>query len=181
MFGNPKNFYVISVKASILTSLVSVNMIKFETSKIELFMKKALFCFFLLISGMTLSAQDVKTQPTTPELIKFSETSYDFGKIPQGKPVTHNFTLENIGTDTLKIENVQASCGCTTPEWSQEPIPAKSKSTIKVGYNAASEGTFEKTITIYYNGGQTKQIFIKGTVWKTPDQPVPQNPGLNQF
>jgi hypothetical protein len=89
--------------------------------------------------------------------------------------------LENIGTDTLKIENVQASCGCTTPEWSQEPIPAKSKSTIKVGYNAASEGTFEKTITIYYNGGQTKQIFIKGTVWKTPDQPVPQNPGLNQF
>jgi hypothetical protein len=109
MFGNPKNFYVISVKASILTSLVSVNMIKFETSKIELFMKKALFCFFLLISGMTLSAQDVKTQPTTPELIKFSETSYDFGKIPQGFLV--------ISLDSGIVVFKPAS-----PEWSSSRI-----------------------------------------------------------
>jgi hypothetical protein len=113
--------------------------------------------------------------------IKLSENSHDFGKIPQGKPVTTNFIVENIGKDTLKIEQVQASCGCTTPEWSREPVTAGGKTTIKVGYNAASEGSFEKTITIFYNGGQTKQFTIKGIVWKTPDQSVPNNVALNVF
>ncbi len=122
------------------------------------------------------TAQAPKQDP-----IKLSENSHDFGKIPQGKPVTTNFTVENIGKDTLKIEQVQASCGCTTPEWSREAVAAGGKTTIKVGYNAATEGAFEKTITIFYNGGQTKQVTIKGTVWKTPDQSVPNNEALNVF
>lgn len=123
------------------------------------------------------------TTATTPktEIIKLPETSFDFGKIPQGKPVTHNFTVENIGKDTLKIENVQASCGCTTPEWSKDPVLAGGKTTIKVGYNSAAEGVFEKSITIYYNGGQVKQFTIKGQVWKTPDQSAPGNQALNVF
>lgn len=125
------------------------------------------------------------TKPPAPapnqDPIKLSENSHDFGKIPQGKPVTTNFIVENIGKDSLKIEQVQASCGCTTPEWSRDAVAAGGKTTIKVGYNAATEGAFEKTITIFYNGGQTKQITIKGTVWKTPDVSVPNNEALNVF
>jgi hypothetical protein len=153
-------------------------------------MKKLLFSF-VLSSLLNLAAvaqthdgHDHSNKTVTPfktESIKLSENSFDFGKIPQGKPVTHNFTVENIGKDTLKIEQVQASCGCTTPEWSKEPVLAAGKTTIKVGYNAAAEGPFEKSITIYYNGGQVKQFTIKGNVWKTPDQSAPTNQALNVF
>ena len=122
---------------------------------------------------------------TTPvvvtETIKFPETTHDFGKIPQGKPVTYMFTFENTGKDSLKLDNVQASCGCTTPEWNKTAVAPGTKSTIKVGYNAAAEGPFEKTITVYYNGGQTKVLVIKGAVWKTPDQSAPTNQALNIF
>jgi hypothetical protein len=153
-------------------------------------MKKLIFtCTLSCLLGFAGLAQtsdghDHGTQPATTqktESIKLSENSFDFGKIPQGKPVTHNFIVENTGKDTLHIEQVQASCGCTTPEWSKEPVSAGGKTTIKVGYNAASEGGFEKSITIYYNGGQVKQFIIKGNVWKTPEQSAPANQGLNVF
>lgn len=143
-------------------------------------MKKILFTLFAICSFTVLIAQQ-NPAITQPEIIKLSETSFDFGKIPQGKPVTHNFIIENAGKDSLKISNVQASCGCTTPEWSAAPVASGNKTTIKVGYNSASEGQFEKMITIFYNDGQTKQITIKGVVWKTPDQSAPSNEALNIF
>ena len=127
------------------------------------------------------TATTTTTPAPKPESIKLSETTFDFGKIPQGKPVTHVFTVENIGKDSLKIDNVQASCGCTTPEWSKTAVAAGGKTTIKVGYNAAAEGVFDKTITIYYNNGEVKVMNIKGIVWKTPDQSAPTNQALNIF
>ena len=127
------------------------------------------------------TAATTTTPAPKPESIKLSEAIFDFGKIPQGKPVTHTFTVENIGKDSLKIDNVQASCGCTTPEWSRTAVAAGDKTTIKVGYNAAAEGVFDKTITIYYNSGEVKVMHIKGIVWKTPDQSAPTNQALNIF
>jgi hypothetical protein len=62
------------------------------------------------------------TKPVA-ESISLKETEYDFGKIPQGKPVTHVFEFKNIGTTPFALDNVQASCGCTTPEWKKDTIP----------------------------------------------------------
>lgn len=106
------------------------------------------------------------------------ETHYDFGKIPLGKPVTHTFEVVNSGKLPLQIENVQASCGCTTPEWSKEAIAPGAMQQIQVGYNAAVSGVFEKTITIFYNSGKTKQLNIKGEVWKAPTTPAPANAAI---
>ena len=115
------------------------------------------------------------------DLLSVNE-SYDFGKIPQGKPVTHNFEVINIGKTSYKLDNVAASCGCTTPEWDKEKvINAGEKSAIKVGFNAAAEGPFTKAITVTYNGNQTKVITIKGEVWKTPAASAPANTGLNEI
>lgn len=140
-------------------------------------MKKILFILSALCWGALVTAQEAPAS----EAILLPETSFDFGKIPQGKPVTHSFIIENKGKDSLVLNNVQASCGCTTPEWSRNPIPPGGKTSIKVGYNSAAEGAFEKAITIYYNGGQTKQLTIKGLVWKTPDQSAPSNQALQIF
>jgi Protein of unknown function (DUF1573) len=152
-------------------------MFTFDSQYKIFYMKKILFTLFVICSGTVLFAQETQK----PETIKLNETSFDFGKIPQGKPVTHTFVIENLGKDSLKLNNVQASCGCTTPEWSTTPVAPGGKTQIKVGYNSAAEGVFEKMITIYYNGGEVKQITIKGNVWKSPDQPAPVNEALNVF
>ncbi|WP_207510195.1 DUF1573 domain-containing protein [Longitalea luteola] len=117
--------------------------------------------------------------PKAEEVIQLKETSYDFGKIPQGRPVTHNFEIVNTGKEPLMLDNVQASCGCTTPEWSKEAIQPGATSIIKVGYNSATEGAFNKTITIIYNTNQTKTLKITGTVYKAPTTSAPVNASLS--
>lgn len=121
------------------------------------------------------ATKDTTSAAANPEVLQIKETEHDFGKIPQGKPVYYYFDIVNTGTTPLKLDNVQASCGCTTPEWNHEAIAAGGTDKIKVGYNAAAEGNFEKYITITYNGTQTKQIRIKGTVWKAPVGAAPTN------
>ena len=145
---------------------------------------KKLTAFLLLISVGFAAAAQTSTNSNTatnanattpPDYLQVKETEHDFGKIPQGKPVFYYFDIVNTGTTPLKLDNVQASCGCTTPEWNREAIPAGASDKIKVGYNAANEGSFEKFITITYNGTQSKQIRIKGTVWKAPAGSAPAN------
>lgn len=116
------------------------------------------------------------------DLLVVNKEVHDFGKIPQGKPVTYAFEVTNKSTAPLKISNVQASCGCTTPEWDREnPIPAGATAKITVGYNAQAEGPFTKPVTITYNDGVTKVINIKGEVWKTPAESAPANSGINEI
>jgi hypothetical protein len=118
---------------------------------------------------------NAQTTPETQDVLKLKETEHDFGKIPQGKPVYYTSEIINTGTQALKLDDVHASCGCTTPEWSREPIAPGAAALIKVGYNAAAENYFEKSITITYNSNQSKQLKIKGTVWKAPEGAAPAN------
>jgi len=141
-------------------------------------MKKITTALLFLGVAWVAGAQTTQTT-TTPvnDVLQIKEMEHDFGKIPQGKPVYFFFEIQNTGTAALKLDNVQASCGCTTPEWNHEAIPAGAADKIKVGYNAANEGYFEKFITITYNGSQT-QIKIKGTVWKAPVGSAPANASI---
>jgi Protein of unknown function (DUF1573) len=123
------------------------------------------------------SASPAGTQAVAPkpEVLALKETGHNFGKIPQGRPATYVFEVVNIGLAPLKLDNVQASCGCTTPEWSRDAIAPGAAAQIKVGYNAHAEGAFAKTVTITYNGSQTKTLTITGDVYKTPMTSAPEN------
>ena len=100
------------------------------------------------------------------ETLVLKEAEFDFGKIPQGKPVIHVFELINKGKDSLRIVNVQASCGCTTPEWDKDKAIAPGKSgTITATYNAAAASHFTKTLTVKFAGvDEIKNIIITGDV-----------------
>ena len=130
----------------------------------------ALFLLFSVVRAATAQSDTLKS-----DVLQIREIEHDFGQIPQGKPVFYYFEIVNTGSTPLKLDNVQASCGCTTPEWNHDAIPAGSADKIKVGYNAAAEGVFEKYITITYNGSKSKQLHIKGTVWKAPTGSAPAN------
>jgi len=151
-------------------------------------MKKIITFLFFAILCLNLHAQtennivDKDTKIENEATISLKEESYDFGKIPQGKPVHHIFVVQNSGKIEYKLDNVQASCGCTTPTWEKDKIiPVGGSSDIKVGYNAAAEGPFTKSITITYNTNQFKVITIKGEVWRTPAASAPANSGINEL
>jgi hypothetical protein len=95
---------------------------------------------------------------TPDEVVKLNTDTYNFGKIKAGVPVTTYFTVTNISDKPVVLENVVASCGCTTPEWSKEPIAPHSTAKIKVGYNAAAVAPFTKDITIRLAGVQQPKI-----------------------
>jgi len=145
-------------------------------------MKKLSIFAFIIAFGFATNAQTSNAVATTvsnaakpADILLLKETAHDFGKIPQGRPATYVFEITNTSTEPLRLENVQASCGCTTPEWSKEPIAPGATSVIKVGYNAYAEGHFNKTVTIFYKDHQTKSLTISGEVYKTPATSAPEN------
>ena len=139
-------------------------------------MKKLFTLFFAIAVAVVVNAQP---PAATEDVLSMKEAGFDFGTIPQGKPVYHFFDVTNTGKTPMVISNVQTSCGCTTPEWSKEPIAPGATAKIKVGYNAAAEGHFEKFITIQYNQNLNKQVKISGTVWKAPAGSAPENSSIS--
>jgi hypothetical protein len=97
--------------------------------------------------------------------IKFTETTHDYGEIELNGDGTCEFKFTNEGKETLILSNVRSSCGCTVPAWPRTPIKKGEDAVIKVKYNTARVGSFNKSITVYSNGSEQPVILrIKGTV-----------------
>lgn len=139
----------------------------------QIFNTIAVVGLFFLLCNQAIGQQ---AQPSKGLVLK--ESQFDFGKIPQGRPVFHVFQIQNIGKSTLQITDVQASCGCTTPLWKRDLIHPGGATEVRVGYNAADAGVFEKSITVFFGQGETLLITIKGEVWSTPGQPAPSNKSI---
>lgn len=110
-------------------------------------------------------------------VLQFKEETWDFGNIPQGIPVTHVFEFSNSGKQPLIVSQATASCGCTTPVWTKEPVLTGKSGSISVTYNSAKEGSFVKTVTVLSHTGDPEYLTIKGNVIpkdsdssKTPDK-----------
>ncbi len=104
------------------------------------------------------------------EQLKFSETSFSFGTIQEiDGPVTHEFTFTNNGSEPLQITNVKASCGCTTPDWSKEPVQPGESGFIQAQYNPRNRpGRFNKSLTVNHNLGNPIRLYISGEVSPRP-------------
>lgn len=105
---------------------------------------KRLFGFFILFVSFFISVgQQTK-------LLQFREDTHDFGTVDEDKgPVTHEFVFTNTSSRPVKILNVQASCGCTTPGWSKDPIPPGKNGFVQASYNPKGRpGYFNKSLTV---------------------------------
>jgi maltose-binding protein MalE len=120
-------------------------------------------------------AQTTQTQPSPDDVIKVNAVKHDFGKIPQGKPVTYSFTIKNTSDKPIVVENTYASCGCTTPDKIVEPIAPGATVPLKVQYSAAGVGPFTKDVHIKLAGiTQEKVVQITGEVL-APEPVKPNN------
>ena len=112
-------------------------------------------------------------------VITFQKTTHDFGKINEADGrVTTVFEFKNEGMTPLVLTNVRASCGCTTPKWTHEPIEPGQTGEITVTYNPNGRpGRFQKSITVTSNAAEpTTRLYIKGEVIPKPSQPTDQFP-----
>ena len=77
-------------------------------------------------------------------------TAYDFGEMEQGVAETVQFEFRNTGTDSLLIETVRTTCGCTAAEWDKTPIAPGAIGTLRIEYDAFQTGTFRKKVRVYF-------------------------------
>lgn len=119
--------------------------------------------------GTISQSQQVKKGP----IIVFKNTIYDFGTIDPDKNINVNFTYYNRGTGPLLLKNVQASCGCTVPEWPKKPVMPGDSAVISAIFSPKDYAgqTVNKSITVQTyikENGQDKivTLIIKGSVRK---------------
>jgi hypothetical protein len=105
----------------------------------------------------------VQAQPK----IVFDQMNHDFGSFIESAGLqTYSFEFTNKGNAPLILNSVNASCGCTSPEWTRQPIAPNGKGMIKVTYNPVNRpGSFNKTVTVLSNAENNSVILtISGSV-----------------
>jgi hypothetical protein len=141
-------------------------------------MKKIILSLMLMIaSSMLLNAQQETTPATTngPE-ITFDKTTHDYETLLVNSDGGYEFEFTNTGNEPLILTQPRSSCGCTVPAWPRKPILPGEKEKIKVTYNTAIKGRFQKTVTIMSNANVNKSVVltIKGDVVDKPAEALPE-------
>lgn len=126
----------------------------------------AAFCFGA-VSAQTSQAKDIT------KILEFRNDTYDFGKIPFGKPVEYNVTIKNISNDSVWIDNIKVGCGCTTPKYEPgKKFGPGQEMIVTLGFNGSTMGIFNKYADIYFNNNSfNKQVTFKGETF-TDSQPA---------
>ena len=112
---------------------------------------KKIFIFLFMISSLCCS------QVVGPK-ISTQQASYDFGSIPAGEKVSHDFIIYNTGDDTLVINDVRASCGCTAAKPEKNNLLPGESAKINVQFN-----------TYGRSGQQQKYVYVSSNDKNTPE------------
>jgi hypothetical protein len=122
---------------------------------------------FMVFAPAVVEAQDVKKELQTEKVITVDRTVHDFGTIGEDNGnVSAVFIITNNTNAPIVLTNVKASCGCTTPSWTKEPVEPGKTGEVTATYSPKGRpGPFDKTVTITTNGNPERlTVHIKGTV-----------------
>jgi len=129
---------------------------------------KLLFTCLLLTTFATAYAQQ-------PGKLTFEKQMHNFGEIAEEDgPVSVTFAFKNEGQGEISLTSVKASCGCTTPEWTQDPVAPGGTGFVKAVYNPRNRpGDFHKSVTVRTDGQpQVVVLRIEGKVKPRPKGPA---------
>ena len=135
-----------------------------------------LFVISFLLFSIGLKAQTTgKNDNTDVAEITFLYLEYDYGTIMKGADGSCEFRFKNTGNKPLILTNVHASCGCTVPSWTKEPVMPGKEGVIKVTYNTSHVGLISKSITVESNAKNSSVVLhIKGFVQDMPGSNGPE-------
>jgi len=96
---------------------------------------------------------------------------FNFGNISDKRDATHVFKFRNAGKRPLIVTQATASCGCTVPSISKDPIKPGDTAELKVVFHTTERsGVFTKEIYIVSNAPGNRPdtkpyvIYISGTI-----------------
>ena len=98
--------------------------------------------------------------------ITFDTLFHDFGNLIEGEKVSVTFKFKNTGTADLLILDAYSTCGCTIPEFVDQPVAPGEEGKIEVVFDSANRsGLQNKTITLKINNQHgEKSLWIKANV-----------------
>ena len=126
-------------------------------------MKRFLHTIAIFILSVSFGAGLLSAQPK----ITFEKTEHNFGSFLEAAGVqTTTFKFKNTGNAPLILNSVRASCGCTTPKWTRDPIAPNGSGEITVSYDPKNRpGAFSKSVTVGSNAETaTINLIISGQV-----------------
>jgi hypothetical protein len=125
---------------------------------------KLVCCMVIYVALTMLACKQIdKPQPLTT--IEFEKVEFDMGMLENKKSKAVDIGFVNNGNEPLVIHRVEASCGCTVPQWPPKPIAPSKKGRIGVTYDAEFPGMFRKEIIVHYNGVNLPDtLVIRGEV-----------------
>ena len=166
----------------ILDRILTINKIGYifyGSARIEgKFMEYLKYFLFVLIftfaSIVYAQTQDSSASDLVKPALEFDHTEYDFGSVNSDTAVTHVYTFRNVSSDTIKINKVGTSWGCTGSLLSSEEIAPGDSGEIKVTFNAKHrQGEQHKRISVYTDDKiqAVYRLILKGEVKKeeTPE------------
>jgi hypothetical protein len=108
------------------------------------------------------------TDPTDASFSKFDHKIHNFGIVEYSGDGTCKFVFTNTGNNPLIIKNVKTSCGCTTPNYSKDPVQPGDEGFVTAKYDTKRVGTFHKTLTVIFMDNSQVTLTIKGNVKPQP-------------
>lgn len=131
---------------------------------------RKIFITSIIVLGAALSLNGCKKSDEEKarehgQEIWFEEHMHDYGQIEKDSDGSWAFKFKNLGDEAILINRVRSTCGCTVPDWPQEPIEPGASGEIKVVYNTATTGTFLKSVIVYSTAANSPvKLQIKGKV-----------------
>ncbi|MBK7939706.1 MAG: DUF1573 domain-containing protein [Lewinellaceae bacterium] len=106
------------------------------------------------------------TDTTQLARITYDESTFDFGEAVEGEVVVHKFKFTNTGKVPLTILKARSSCGCTIPEYPEEPVPPGAGGEITARFNTEGKHDLQKKL-IYITANTypgESSVMLKGIV-----------------
>jgi hypothetical protein len=142
-------------------------------------MRKLLYTISSAFIVIAFSISTISAQENKKISIEFNKTVHDFGDININSGAhSYSFIFRNISDQPVVIQTVISSCGCTTPEWTRNPVQPGEKGKINVTFlNDQGPYPFDKSLTVYVTGSSRPIILrIKGVVNQRPKTAKQQFP-----
>lgn len=110
--------------------------------------RKSLLVMLFLALAAALAAETAVAAPK----LKIDSTHFDFGYTPEGLPVVHKYRAYNVGTDTLRINRVRPSCGCTSVPLTKKILPPGDSTDLELRFDTKRfKGQIAKTAAVESN------------------------------
>jgi len=96
--------------------------------------------------------------------ISFDNEVIDYGKVRYGETVTEEFVFSNTGDETLAIEKLRSTCGCTKAVKGSSEVPPNGKSNIVAAFDTAGLRSGKKEQSVFVHSNDPDRPIVKLTV-----------------